>query len=71
MKVANPSSALRRRNVEGFYDAHGFHPIRADRDYDPDRASDTYGDWGTRKRRTPAQIAAAKKRKRSTPKGRR
>lgn len=32
-----------RRNVEaGYYDATGFHPIRASRDYDADRAGDEY-----------------------------
>ena len=36
-----------RKNVEaGFWNATGFHPIRASRDYDADRAGDEYGDYG-------------------------
>lgn len=51
-----------RRNVaQGYYDATGFHPIRASKDYDPDRAGDEYSDTG-RKRK--AQAKKAKKRKR-------
>ena len=35
--------AMRVKNVAaGFYDAHGFHPIRSSADYDPDRAGDEY-----------------------------
>jgi hypothetical protein len=33
----------RRRNIQqGFWNATGFHPIRASKDYDPDRAGDEY-----------------------------
>lgn len=57
-KVANPG---RVRNVEGFYDATGFHPIRSASDYDPDRAGDDYSDVKPRKRKAKK---ATKKRKR-------
>jgi hypothetical protein len=43
--IAKGKSFIRKRlkNVEmGFYDAHGFHPIRASRDYDPDRVDELY-----------------------------
>ena len=33
----------KRKNIEaGYYDQHGFHPIRWSKDYDPDRAGDDY-----------------------------
>lgn len=57
----------RKRNVEmGFYNATGFHPIRSSHDYDPDLASDDYGDFGSgvKKKRKPAKKKAKAKRKR-------
>ena len=33
----------KRKNIQaGYYDQHGFHPIRWSKDYDPDRAGDDY-----------------------------
>jgi hypothetical protein len=33
----------KRQNIQaGYYDQHGFHPIRWSKDYDPDRAGDDY-----------------------------
>ena len=33
---------LRGNVAQGFYNETGFHPIRASKDYDPDRAGDEY-----------------------------
>jgi hypothetical protein len=40
-RKSNPSGRRRRRNIaEGFYNATGFHPIRASYDYSPRRAGE-------------------------------
>lgn len=57
----------RKRNVEmGFYNATGFHPIRSSHDYDPDLASNDYGDFGSgvKKKRKPAKKKAKSKKRR-------
>ncbi len=39
----NRYSPCRRRNIEmGYYDAKGFHPIRASKDYEPKRVKEAY-----------------------------
>lgn len=52
--LAVPQSSLKKnparkkRNVEaGFWNATGFHPLRSSFDYDPVRADDEYGDYGS------------------------
>lgn len=57
------------RNVQaGFYDATGFHPLRASSDYDPDRAGDDYeskSDNKSVKRRTATKKSKTKTKKRA------
>lgn len=66
-----------RRNIKmGFYDATGFHPVRASSDYDPDRVDELYryGKRGTethrprkrRKKRTRAKARRTTRRTRRT-----
>jgi hypothetical protein len=45
IKVRRLANPRRRRNVQGYVDASGFHPIRASSDYDPDRAGDGGDDY--------------------------
>lgn len=62
-KAKNPSTRRQKNIAMGFYDATGFHPIRASEDYDPDRS----GDWDdiddTPRKRVAKKKVAAKKRK--------
>jgi hypothetical protein len=59
MRKANPK---KRRNVaQGFMAGGVFHPIRSSYDYDPERANDDYGDYGSG--RKPAKRKAAAKKK--------
>lgn len=67
--------ALRVKNIAaGFYDAHGFHPIRRSPDYDPDRAGDDYGaakdNIGLRYKRSYSTAARRKAKAKAKPKAR-
>lgn len=66
--VKNPSTRRQKNIAMGFYDATGFHPIRASEDYDPDRS----GDWDdvddTPRKRARKKVAAKKRKKPATKK---
>ena len=64
--ILNPGKV--RNIAQGFYDATGFHPIRASGDYDPDRLfDDSESERSSRKKRKakkkPAKKKASTKRK--------
>jgi hypothetical protein len=63
--MAEPLANRRRNIAQGFYDATGFHPIRASADYDPDRLFDPeYEPTGRSRRRKKKPKAKAKRRRR-------
>lgn len=74
MHILNPGRPRVMNVAQGFYDATGFHPIRASSDYDSDAAGDEYSSTGKKRKKAKAKKrvkAKAKSQSKSRKKGKR